>query len=87
MGVYEVFLRDDRGKDKSSFNLTDAGKVSFIHFVGEKSSGKVEIGAVNMNMTFIAVVILFFSPGYQAVMNELFRVIGESLNFSLSKQK
>uniref|UniRef100_A0A8C9X8D5 Myomesin 1a (skelemin) n=1 Tax=Sander lucioperca TaxID=283035 RepID=A0A8C9X8D5_SANLU len=27
-GIYEVFLRDDRGKDKSTFNLTDAGKVS-----------------------------------------------------------
>nr|XP_046264897.1 myomesin 1a (skelemin) isoform X3 [Scatophagus argus] len=40
MGIYEVFLRDDRGKDKSTFNLTDAG--------------------------------------YQAVMNELFRVIANS---------
>ncbi|XP_031149843.1 myomesin 1a (skelemin) isoform X1 [Sander lucioperca] len=39
-GIYEVFLRDDRGKDKSTFNLTDAG--------------------------------------YQAVMNELFRVIANS---------
>lgn len=39
-GVYEVFLRDERGKDKSAFNLTDAG--------------------------------------YQAVMNELFRVIANS---------
>ncbi|XP_044077038.1 myomesin 1a (skelemin) isoform X2 [Siniperca chuatsi] len=39
-GIYEVFLRDDRGKDKSTFNLTDAG--------------------------------------YQAVMNELFRVIAKS---------
>ncbi|XP_011485367.1 myomesin-1 isoform X1 [Oryzias latipes] len=40
MGVYDVFLKDERGKDKSSFNLTDAG--------------------------------------YQAVMNELFRVIANS---------
>uniref|UniRef100_A0A1A8I2E1 Myomesin 1a (Skelemin) n=1 Tax=Nothobranchius kuhntae TaxID=321403 RepID=A0A1A8I2E1_NOTKU len=24
-GIYEVFLRDERGKDKSSFSLTDAG--------------------------------------------------------------
>lgn len=24
-GIYEVFLRDERGKDKSSFNLTEAG--------------------------------------------------------------
>uniref|UniRef100_A0A3Q1H3W1 Uncharacterized protein n=1 Tax=Anabas testudineus TaxID=64144 RepID=A0A3Q1H3W1_ANATE len=39
-GIYEVFLSDDRGKDKSTFNLTDAG--------------------------------------YQAVMNELFRVIANS---------
>ncbi|XP_051263724.1 myomesin 1a (skelemin) isoform X2 [Dicentrarchus labrax] len=39
-GIYEVFLRDDRGKDKSTFSLTDAG--------------------------------------YQAVMNELFRVIATS---------
>uniref|UniRef100_A0A3B4YWB3 Myomesin-1-like n=1 Tax=Stegastes partitus TaxID=144197 RepID=A0A3B4YWB3_9TELE len=39
-GIYEVFLRDDRGKDKSAFSLTDAG--------------------------------------YQAVMNELFRVIANS---------
>uniref|UniRef100_A0A3P8UC28 Myomesin 1a (skelemin) n=1 Tax=Amphiprion percula TaxID=161767 RepID=A0A3P8UC28_AMPPE len=39
-GIYEVFLRDERGKDKSTFNLTDAG--------------------------------------YQAVMNELFRVINSS---------
>ncbi|KAM6990088.1 myomesin 1a (skelemin) isoform 1-T1 [Tautogolabrus adspersus] len=39
-GIYGVFLRDDRGKDKSTFNLTDAG--------------------------------------YQAVMNELFRVIANS---------
>uniref|UniRef100_A0A3B3BVT7 Myomesin 1a (skelemin) n=1 Tax=Oryzias melastigma TaxID=30732 RepID=A0A3B3BVT7_ORYME len=39
MGVYDVFLKDERGKDKSSFNLTDA---------------------------------------YQAVMNELFRVINSS---------
>ncbi|XP_038573608.1 myomesin 1a (skelemin) isoform X1 [Micropterus salmoides] len=39
-GIYTVFLRDDRGKDKSTFNLTDAG--------------------------------------YQAVMNELFRVIATS---------
>ncbi|XP_071402133.1 myomesin 1a (skelemin) [Centroberyx affinis] len=39
-GTYEVRLRDERGKDKSTFNLTDAG--------------------------------------YQAVMNELFRVIANS---------
>uniref|UniRef100_A0AAX7TP27 Myomesin 1a (skelemin) n=1 Tax=Astatotilapia calliptera TaxID=8154 RepID=A0AAX7TP27_ASTCA len=26
-GVYEVFLRDERGKDKSTFSLTDAGKM------------------------------------------------------------
>ncbi|XP_068594133.1 myomesin 1a (skelemin) isoform X2 [Cebidichthys violaceus] len=39
-GTYEVFLKDDRGRDKSIFNLTDAG--------------------------------------YQAVMNELFRVIANS---------
>ncbi|CAG5896539.1 unnamed protein product [Menidia menidia] len=39
-GIYEVHLRDERGKDKSSFNLTEAG--------------------------------------YQAVMNELFRVIANS---------
>ncbi|XP_026168875.1 myomesin 1a (skelemin) isoform X2 [Mastacembelus armatus] len=39
-GVYEVFLKDDRGRDKSTFNLTDAG--------------------------------------YQAVLNELFRVIANS---------
>ncbi|XP_014916239.1 myomesin 1a (skelemin) isoform X1 [Poecilia latipinna] len=39
-GIYEVFLRDERGKDKSAFNLTEAG--------------------------------------YQAVMNELFRVIANS---------
>ncbi|XP_040028167.2 myomesin 1a (skelemin) isoform X2 [Gasterosteus aculeatus] len=39
-GTYQVLLRDDRGKDKSTFNLTDAG--------------------------------------YQAVMNELFRVIANS---------
>uniref|UniRef100_A0A3Q1AY33 Myomesin 1a (skelemin) n=1 Tax=Amphiprion ocellaris TaxID=80972 RepID=A0A3Q1AY33_AMPOC len=31
-GVYEVFLRDERGKDKSTFNLTDAGKVSLMNF-------------------------------------------------------
>ncbi|MED6280303.1 hypothetical protein CHARACLAT_009372, partial [Characodon lateralis] len=41
-GIYEVFLRDERGKDKSAFNLTEAG--------------------------------------YQAVMNELFRVIANSSN-------
>uniref|UniRef100_A0A3Q3KHQ8 Myomesin 1a (skelemin) n=1 Tax=Mastacembelus armatus TaxID=205130 RepID=A0A3Q3KHQ8_9TELE len=28
-GVYEVFLKDDRGRDKSTFNLTDAGNVLF----------------------------------------------------------
>nr|XP_020447119.1 M-protein, striated muscle-like isoform X2 [Monopterus albus] len=39
-GTYEVFLRDDRGRDNSTFNLTDSG--------------------------------------YQAVMNELFRVIANS---------
>ncbi|XP_040910379.1 myomesin 1a (skelemin) isoform X2 [Toxotes jaculatrix] len=39
-GIYEVFLRDDRGKDNSIFSLTD--------------------------------------QGYQAVMNELFRVIANS---------
>ncbi|XP_028987246.1 myomesin 1a (skelemin) [Betta splendens] len=39
-GIYEVFLMDSRGKDKSTFKLTDAG--------------------------------------YQAVMNELFRVIANS---------
>uniref|UniRef100_A0A8C5NHV5 Myomesin-2-like n=1 Tax=Gouania willdenowi TaxID=441366 RepID=A0A8C5NHV5_GOUWI len=27
-GVYEVFLKDDRGKDKSTFNLTDAANSS-----------------------------------------------------------
>ncbi|KAJ0058932.1 hypothetical protein NL108_001170, partial [Boleophthalmus pectinirostris] len=27
-GIYDVFLRDERGKDKSVFNLTDAGKHS-----------------------------------------------------------
>ncbi|XP_033506530.1 myomesin 1a (skelemin) isoform X2 [Epinephelus lanceolatus] len=40
IGVYDVYLTDDRGRDKSTFNLTDAG--------------------------------------YQAVMNELFRVIANS---------
>ncbi|XP_071347565.1 myomesin 1a (skelemin) isoform X2 [Trachinotus anak] len=39
-GIYEVFLKDERGRDRSTFNLTDAG--------------------------------------YQAVMNELFRVIANS---------
>lgn len=39
-GIYEVFLRDDRGKDKSVFKLTD--------------------------------------EGYQAVLNELFRIIANS---------
>lgn len=28
MGIYEVFLRDERGKDKSTFSLTDAGMSS-----------------------------------------------------------
>uniref|UniRef100_A0A671V348 Myomesin 1a (skelemin) n=1 Tax=Sparus aurata TaxID=8175 RepID=A0A671V348_SPAAU len=32
-GIYEVFLRDDRGRDKSTFSLTDAGKV----VIGESS--------------------------------------------------
>ncbi|XP_068604733.1 myomesin 1a (skelemin) [Brachionichthys hirsutus] len=40
MGIYDVFLRDDRGKDRSTFSLTGAG--------------------------------------YQAVMNEVFRVIANS---------
>ncbi|TWW73605.1 Myomesin-1 190 kDa connectin-associated protein 190 kDa titin-associated protein [Takifugu flavidus] len=39
-GIYDVFLKDERGKDKSTFNLTD--------------------------------------EGYQAVLNELFRVIANS---------
>lgn len=39
---------------------------------------------ISRNGTLIAFLIV--SPGYQAVMNELFRVIGESLNFTLTKQ-
>uniref|UniRef100_A0A3P8W4N6 Myomesin 1a (skelemin) n=1 Tax=Cynoglossus semilaevis TaxID=244447 RepID=A0A3P8W4N6_CYNSE len=30
VGIYEVYLSDDRGKDKSVFNLTDAGKVELL---------------------------------------------------------
>uniref|UniRef100_A0A671V677 Myomesin 1a (skelemin) n=1 Tax=Sparus aurata TaxID=8175 RepID=A0A671V677_SPAAU len=40
-GIYEVFLRDDRGRDKSTFSLTDAGKVSFMIF--SNSSSQVQI--------------------------------------------
>lgn len=49
MGIYEVFLRDDRGRDKSTFNLKDEGKVCF--------SEKVEIvllvlmKVISVNMT------------------------------------
>uniref|UniRef100_A0A671V884 Myomesin 1a (skelemin) n=1 Tax=Sparus aurata TaxID=8175 RepID=A0A671V884_SPAAU len=45
-GIYEVFLRDDRGRDKSTFSLTDAGKVSFMIFCGDtnaNSSSQVQI--------------------------------------------
>uniref|UniRef100_H2MU89 Myomesin 1a (skelemin) n=1 Tax=Oryzias latipes TaxID=8090 RepID=H2MU89_ORYLA len=33
MGVYDVFLKDERGKDKSSFNLTDAGEALCVDFI------------------------------------------------------
>uniref|UniRef100_A0A3B3UQS6 Myomesin 1a (skelemin) n=1 Tax=Poecilia latipinna TaxID=48699 RepID=A0A3B3UQS6_9TELE len=47
-GIYEVFLRDERGKDKSAFNLTEA---------------------------------------YQAVMNELFRVINSSSDIQITSSE
>uniref|UniRef100_A0A8C6LZJ6 Myomesin 1a (skelemin) n=1 Tax=Nothobranchius furzeri TaxID=105023 RepID=A0A8C6LZJ6_NOTFU len=46
-GIYEVFLRDERGKDKSSFSLTDTGKVSFVDF----TSRKLEI--IGVKTTFV----------------------------------
>uniref|UniRef100_A0A8D0CPC9 Myomesin 1a (skelemin) n=1 Tax=Sander lucioperca TaxID=283035 RepID=A0A8D0CPC9_SANLU len=45
-GIYEVFLRDDRGKDKSTFNLTDAGKINtclFILFPPANSSSEITV--------------------------------------------
>uniref|UniRef100_A0AAQ6AGY2 Myomesin 1a (skelemin) n=1 Tax=Amphiprion ocellaris TaxID=80972 RepID=A0AAQ6AGY2_AMPOC len=41
-GVYEVFLRDERGKDKSTFNLTDAVLV-FVHFPLANSSSEIKV--------------------------------------------
>ena len=30
-GVYEVVLKDDRGKDTSTLNLTDQGNLKYLH--------------------------------------------------------
>lgn len=54
-----------------------------------ESLGLVLQKVLSVNMTLCSVLIFFFFyyfPGYQAIMNELFRVIGESLNFTLTKQ-
>lgn len=48
-------------------------------YLGEKK-------VLSVNVTQNSVSVLTLSLGYQAVMNELFRVIGESLNFTLTKQ-
>lgn len=78
MGTYQVSLKDERGKDKSTFALLDAGKAFFMIFL----LGELEIGGVmSVNVTIISSSILL---GYQAVMNELFRVIGESCSWVCS---
>uniref|UniRef100_A0A8C4I1F4 Myomesin 1a (skelemin) n=1 Tax=Dicentrarchus labrax TaxID=13489 RepID=A0A8C4I1F4_DICLA len=48
-GIYEVFLRDDRGKDKSTFSLTDAGTVSLMNVV-IKSIVSTEHGIILYSM-------------------------------------
>uniref|UniRef100_A0A8C9X5W4 Myomesin 1a (skelemin) n=1 Tax=Sander lucioperca TaxID=283035 RepID=A0A8C9X5W4_SANLU len=53
-GIYEVFLRDDRGKDKSTFNLTDAGKVlsvAITAFLSESGFSVYLILSVNSPMS------------------------------------
>uniref|UniRef100_A0A8C4I1T9 Myomesin 1a (skelemin) n=1 Tax=Dicentrarchus labrax TaxID=13489 RepID=A0A8C4I1T9_DICLA len=46
-GIYEVFLRDDRGKDKSTFSLTDAGTVSLMNVVIKSTTSSSEIKVVS----------------------------------------
>lgn len=72
MGVYEVFLRDDRGKDQSTFSLTDAGKffTKSPTVLPVLQEGDIRVNINRRSQSLF--------PGYQAVMNELFRVIGES---------
>uniref|UniRef100_A0A3P8W4J3 Myomesin 1a (skelemin) n=1 Tax=Cynoglossus semilaevis TaxID=244447 RepID=A0A3P8W4J3_CYNSE len=41
VGIYEVYLSDDRGKDKSVFNLTDAGKVELL--IDANSSTEIKV--------------------------------------------
>uniref|UniRef100_A0A3B5Q0E5 Myomesin 1a (skelemin) n=1 Tax=Xiphophorus maculatus TaxID=8083 RepID=A0A3B5Q0E5_XIPMA len=44
-GIYEVFLRDERGKDKSAFNLTEGVKEEtvFVIFLAANSSSDIQI--------------------------------------------
>uniref|UniRef100_A0A7N8YKV8 Myomesin 1a (skelemin) n=1 Tax=Mastacembelus armatus TaxID=205130 RepID=A0A7N8YKV8_9TELE len=48
-GVYEVFLKDDRGRDKSTFNLTDAGNpqmeqlISLLCAIISNSSSEIKV--------------------------------------------
>lgn len=76
MGIYEVFLRDERGKDKSAFSLTDEGKVRVKQQLEISAVGLVK-EEICVIVALISIFIFFFPAGYQAVMNELFRVIGE----------
>lgn len=51
MGIYDVFLRDDRGRDQSTFKLTDAGKVS----ADKKQGGTRAVNLESGNITSTAV--------------------------------
>lgn len=80
-GVYEVVVKDDRGKDTSTLNLTDHGDV---HIWSKKSSEFLLVYSKNIKpaCSFVNVCSLFV--GFKDLMNEVFSVIGKKFIFNMS---
>lgn len=49
-GVYEVNLKDERGKDKTLLNLTDAGRSYFVTKVDQNSEFKDWLQSMRWNL-------------------------------------
>uniref|UniRef100_A0A3Q3WUA7 Uncharacterized protein n=1 Tax=Mola mola TaxID=94237 RepID=A0A3Q3WUA7_MOLML len=43
MGIYDVFLKDERGRDRSTFSLRDEGKLYFNIFSPANSSSEIQV--------------------------------------------
>lgn len=68
--MYEVVLKDDRGKDTSTLNLTDQGKLAESH--AKIASYLPTVANIYNDI---------YSPlGFKDLMNEVFSFIGKKIN-------